>query len=212
MHQTIPHAHPHVRRHSHTKTLPKTPPHPLNTPSQPQVWTDVFGCLLRLLRPHVLEQAGDTPPTSTPTDTRTSVQTMQRIVYSSTAMERVIDALLSLYTDHAPWQVKASVFAAVVQGLGRCMATRYTVYPADLWRKATGAFCAVVTAGLPSVNVAFAEVCFGWVSLWVYFWWGGCILWGGCFLVVFWGRVFSLGGCVCGIEKGALMCVTPCVL
>lgn len=110
--------------------------------------------LLRLLRPHVLEQ--------TPTDdqgTPGDAHAMQRTVYTSAAMQRVVQALLSLYTDAAPWQVKAAQFSAVVEGLGHCMATRYTAYHADLWREATSAFCSIVTAGLPSVNAAFAEVC-----------------------------------------------------
>lgn len=120
----------------------------------PEVWEDSFSVLLRLLRPHVLEQ----PPAEDHTAPG-DMHAMQRTVYTSVAMERVVQALVSLYTDHAPWQVKASQFSAVVEGLGHCMATRYTAYHADLWRVATSAFCSVVTAGLPSVNVAFAEVC-----------------------------------------------------
>ena len=109
--------------------------------------------LLRLLRPHILEH----PPTEEP-PLPGDVHAMQRTVYTSNAMERVVQVVLSLFTDDAPWQVKASQFSAVVEGLGHCMATRYTAYHADLWRVATSAFCSVVTAGLPSVNVAFAEV------------------------------------------------------
>lgn len=36
--------------------------------------------------------------------------------------------------DQAPWQARAATFAAVVDTLGQCMATRYTAFAQDLWR------------------------------------------------------------------------------
>lgn len=59
--------------------------------------------------------------------------------------------------DHAPWQAKATTFAAVVSSLAQCMAMRYTAYTQNLWRVAAAAFNAVVAAGLPAVNIAYVN-------------------------------------------------------
>jgi hypothetical protein len=47
--------------------------------------------------------------------------------------------------------------AALVAGLGECMATRYTVFGQNLWRVAVSSFNAVVETGLPAVNISYVN-------------------------------------------------------
>ena len=56
-----------------------------------------------------------------------------------------------------PWQERASCLAVIADGLGRCMASRYTAYSQDLWRVAAAAFNTIVVAGLPAVNIVYAN-------------------------------------------------------
>jgi len=56
-----------------------------------------------------------------------------------------------------PWQQRAANMAALVLGLGECMATRYTVFGENLWRVAVAAFNAVVETGLPAVNISYVN-------------------------------------------------------
>lgn len=52
----------------------------------------------------------------------------------------------------APWQVRAASFASVADAFGACMATRYRLYPEDLWRRAAAVWPVVVAVGLPAVR------------------------------------------------------------
>ena len=56
--------------------------------------------------------------------------------------------------DQAPWEARAATFPAVVRALGQCMGLRFTAIDSNLWRVAVRAFTAVVSAGLPAVNIA----------------------------------------------------------
>ncbi len=51
-------------------------------------------------------------------------------------------------------QIRASLFPLVVDALSACMAGRHSDPGSSLWRPAAAAFCAVVNAGLPAVNLA----------------------------------------------------------
>lgn len=54
-----------------------------------------------------------------------------------------------------PWQQRASNLAMLVTGIGECMATRFTAFRENLWRVAVPVFNAIVSAGLPAVNIAY---------------------------------------------------------
>ena len=56
--------------------------------------------------------------------------------------------------EQVPWQQRAANMAALVTGVGECMATRFTVFGENLWRVAVVAFNAIVAIGLPAVNIA----------------------------------------------------------
>ncbi|KAK9868608.1 hypothetical protein WJX84_001848 [Apatococcus fuscideae] len=114
----------------------------------PDLWPDLIMTVLHITDPSLLESTLGHDGCS-PRSHRTGL--------SSFSMEKVVDLLLQLYRDHAPWQAKATTFAAVISSLGQCMALRYTAYAQDLWRVAAGAFNAVIAAGLPAVNIAFVN-------------------------------------------------------
>ncbi len=98
----------------------------------------------------VSEEAGDDPA-------------VEARSLTSAWMVRAADQLASWFKDHVPWQVRISMFTAVVSCLSECMATRHMATtlgggaadPAatDLWRTAARAFVSVVQSGLPSVNI-----------------------------------------------------------
>ena len=56
-----------------------------------------------------------------------------------------------------PWQQRAGNLAALVSGLGECMAARYTHFSEQLWRVAIPAFNAIVELGLPAVNISYVN-------------------------------------------------------
>jgi hypothetical protein len=76
-----------------------------------------------------------------------SGRTFHKPMLSSLTMELVVECLVGLYKDHAPWEVRAALFSEVVEALGQCMATRYTSYFDNLWRVAATAFTSIVGAG-----------------------------------------------------------------
>lgn len=57
----------------------------------------------------------------------------------------------------APLQVRASLFAAVVGGLGQCAALRHVEPEEPLWQQAAAGLVSVVNAGLPAVNIMFVN-------------------------------------------------------
>jgi hypothetical protein len=54
-------------------------------------------------------------------------------------------------------QVRASLFAAVVGGLGECAALRHVAPEEPLWQQAAAGLVSVVNAGLPAVNIMFVN-------------------------------------------------------
>jgi hypothetical protein len=54
-------------------------------------------------------------------------------------------------------QVRASLFAAVVGGLGECAALRHVAPEDPLWQQAAAGLVSVVNAGLPAVNIMFVN-------------------------------------------------------
>ncbi|WIA43332.1 hypothetical protein OEZ86_009826 [Tetradesmus obliquus] len=71
-------------------------------------------------------------------------------------MGKIVERLVSLYS-HAPWQVRASLFAPVVSGLGQCAALRHVAPEEPLWQQAAAGLVSVVNAGLPAVNIMFVN-------------------------------------------------------
>jgi hypothetical protein len=53
--------------------------------------------------------------------------------------------------------VRASLFAAVVGGLGECAALRHIAPEDPLWQQAAAGLVSVVNAGLPAVNIMFVN-------------------------------------------------------
>lgn len=71
-------------------------------------------------------------------------------------MGKIAERLVVLYS-HAPWQVRATLFGAVVGGLGECAALRH-IAPADpLWQQAASGLVSAINAGLPAVNIMFVN-------------------------------------------------------
>ena len=67
---------------------------------------------------------------------------------------KVAEAWGAACREQVPWQQRAANMAALVTGVGECMATRFTVFGENLWRVAVAAFNAIVAIGLPAVNIA----------------------------------------------------------
>lgn len=71
-------------------------------------------------------------------------------------MGKVLERLVVLYS-HAPWQIRATLFGAVVGGLGECAALRHIAPEDPLWQQAASGLVSVVNAGLPAVNIMFVN-------------------------------------------------------
>lgn len=56
--------------------------------------------------------------------------------------------------DQVPWEARAATFPAVVQALAECLALRFTLPGATLWRSAVSALIVIVSAGIPAINIA----------------------------------------------------------
>lgn len=59
--------------------------------------------------------------------------------------------------DQVPWQQRAGNLAALVAGIGECMASRYTNLAEQVWRVAVPSFNAIVELGLPAVNISYVN-------------------------------------------------------
>lgn len=96
----------------------------------------------------------DRPSETSPLVRSTSLKVPTGQAMSSLWMTKVLQQVLVLYRDHAPWQVRVRMLSTVVGAVKECLMMRY-VYPGDdLWREAVPVFIAVMNAGLPALNIA----------------------------------------------------------
>lgn len=87
---------------------------------------------------------------------QSTVETTTRAM-SAVWMEGVIDELLKAYKDSLSVKLRGMVFNDLVASITRCMVTVHECDEHPLWRSAVHAFNAVVAAGLPAVNAAYAS-------------------------------------------------------
>ena len=56
-----------------------------------------------------------------------------------------------------PWQQRAANLGVCLNGMAECTVTRYTNFSENLWRVAVSALNAVISIGLPAVNIAYVN-------------------------------------------------------
>lgn len=113
-----------------------------------ELWPELVVTLLRLIRPNLLS----TP--AAPLSSSFNSSNINKHALSSLAQERVLDTVAQLYRDQVPWEARAATFPAVVQALAECLALRFTLPGATLWRSAVSALIIIVSAGIPAINIA----------------------------------------------------------